>query len=96
MARDKEAKDRPLPGFGKDSAATTPGEEETGVVSETVPSPPSWHVWEYDPVENRTVYRGEVVTRQIPGETIYYLTPEQHHAYSNQDGTYVELVKKDK
>jgi hypothetical protein len=53
---------------------TTTGSQEDEVVSDAVPS---WHVWEYNPETDRTVYL-HTVTRIIPGDNIYYLTPAQH------------------
>lgn len=73
--------------------STTPGEEETGVVSETVPSPPVWHVWEYSPETNRTVYLGAEARRRDTGEHTYYLTQEQHQAILDGDDVHVELAK---
>jgi hypothetical protein len=96
MARQKEERKRSLPGFGRSTAATTPGEGEDEVVSESVPSPPSWYVWEYDAGNDRCAFRGDVVTQRLVADNIFYLTPEQHEVVVAGDDVNVELAKKAK
>lgn len=72
---------------------TTAGEGEPGVVSETVPSPPLWHVWEYNAATGDTVYLGPDKRKRGTGEHTYYLTQGQHDDLLAGDDINIELAK---
>lgn len=73
------------------SQAREPGDDQSPPWGEE-PVKETWHLWEYDPAKDQTVYQGTVDRNLGDDEVSRYLTPAQHGKIMDDPGTWVELA----